>query len=120
VKVLSVDLACASYANLGIVVLEEKNAAFAARPLASRDLGLTGTPSPQVLAASLATACRHLATPILLLDGPQGWKHPENGLIPRCEQKSKVNINLLCLANPPISPFRKGGLGFADFLTPLS
>ena len=79
-KVLSVDLAHTSYANLGIVVLEGKDDAFSAAPLAPRDLDLTGTPSPQVLAARLASACRHLGTHILLLDGPQGWKDPHNGL----------------------------------------
>ena len=79
-RVLSVDLANTSYANLGIVVLEENQNAFSARALAARDLDLTGLPSPQHLAAKLADTYRRLSARVLLLDGPQGWKHPDNGL----------------------------------------
>ena len=74
------DLANSSYANLGIIVLEENQEVFSTWAISARDLGLTGSPSPQDLATKLEAACRHLAAPILLLDGPQGWKHPGNGL----------------------------------------
>jgi hypothetical protein len=79
-RVLSVDLANSSYANLGIVILEDKQNAFSAWTLAARGLGLTGPPSSEDLATKLADACRRLSAHILLLDGPQGWKHPDSGL----------------------------------------
>jgi len=79
-QILSVDLALTSYANLGIIILEEEGRRFVARPVPAREFGLTGETSPQVLANSLAKACEQIGISILLLDGPQGWKHPDNGL----------------------------------------
>jgi len=76
VKVLSVDLAHTAYEKLGVVILEERRDSFSVQRLAARDLELTGLPSPQVLATRLAKACRDYSASILLLDGPQGWKHP--------------------------------------------
>lgn len=79
-RVLSVDLANTTYTNLGIIILEETRDSFSARSLSARDIGLTGPPSPHDLATKLVDACQYLAVPIILLDGPQGWKHPDNGL----------------------------------------
>jgi hypothetical protein len=89
VNILSVDLAHTSYANLGIILLEEDRDVFSVRRLYPGDLGLGGPPSPGFLATQLAAACQSLSAPILLLDGPQGWKHPENGLAHSriCERK---------------------------------
>jgi len=36
-----------------------------------------------------------------------------------CVQKRNFRNRNLCLANPPKSPFRKGGLWLAEILTPL-
>jgi hypothetical protein len=80
VRVLSVDLAHTSCASLGIVVLESARKGFAARALAARELGLPDPPSPAALAARLADVCAHLAITTVLLDGPQAWKRPDNGL----------------------------------------
>jgi hypothetical protein len=66
IRVLSVDLAYKSYANF--------------KALSPKNLDLTGTPSPKELATKLAYACRQLSASTLSLDGPQGWKHSNNGL----------------------------------------
>lgn len=79
-RIVSVDLAHTSCANLGIVVLDDAGEGFAARTLAPQDLDLAGPPSPRDLAAKLADVCKHLSVTTLLLDGPQAWKHPGNGL----------------------------------------
>ncbi len=86
--VLSVDLAHTSYANLGIILLEEHKSGFVAAPLTVDRLGLAGQPSPEVLAGCLAKTCERMKISTILLDGPQGWKHPDNGLIHcrRCEK----------------------------------
>jgi hypothetical protein len=88
-RVLSVDLAYKSYEDCGIVVLEAHNNTFSTQVMSPRDLDLTGLPSPKDLGAKLAYACRHLAASIIILDGPQGWKHPDNGL----EYCRYVNVN---------------------------
>ena len=79
--VLSVDLANTSYGNLGMVFLEETQGSWSVRTLSPRDLCLAGPPSGPQLAARLADACRRLPASILVLDGPQGWKDPDNGLL---------------------------------------
>ncbi len=79
-SILSVDLAHTSYENLGIMLLEEKTGGLVAHAVAARDLGLIGPPSPQTLARVLTETCDRFSAPVLLLDGPQGWKHPGNGL----------------------------------------
>ena len=79
-RVLSVDLAYKSYAHLGIVVLDELGERFSAWPLPARELGLEGAPVPQDLARRLAEVCEQLSISTLLLDGPQAWKDPANGL----------------------------------------
>ena len=41
---------------------------------------LSGEPKPKALAAYLIGICKEHSASTLLLDGPQGWKDPENGL----------------------------------------
>jgi hypothetical protein len=89
-RIISVDLAYTSYEKLGIILLEEKQGGFVAHGLSARDLALIGPPSPQELARSLTEACARFSVPLLFLDGPQGWKHPGNGL-----QHSRVCEHLL-------------------------
>jgi hypothetical protein len=42
--------------------------------------GLTGAPDPELLAEFLVNLCEELGASVLTLDGPQGWKDPDNGL----------------------------------------
>jgi predicted nuclease with RNAse H fold len=79
-RILSIDLAHTSYANLGIVSIEESERIYVAEPLTARQLGLTGQPSPKELAYRVDEACKQMEISALILDGPQGWKHPDNGL----------------------------------------
>ena len=81
VQILSVDLANASYRNLGIVLLEVEGADVNVQRLAASDLGLTGAPCAAHLAEALDIACQRLDVSVLLLDGSQGWKDPHNGLL---------------------------------------
>jgi hypothetical protein len=79
-KILSVDLATSSYTNLGIILLSKKRGGFFAQAMSLKDFHLEGPPSPSKLATRLADTCHRLSARILLLDGPQAWKHPGNGL----------------------------------------
>src|SRR5687768_1610101 len=80
-QVLSVDLANASYDKLGIVLLEVEGTAARVRRIPARELGLVGAPSAFHLAEALALTCARLQVSVLLLDGSQGWKDPDNGLV---------------------------------------
>ncbi len=84
--VLSVDLACKDYADVGAVVLEQKHGLIQCELLR---LPLTGAPSAEVLAEYLNRVCLQRGVHILLLDGPQGWKAKDNGLTDsrRCERE---------------------------------
>jgi len=79
-EILSVDLAHTAYCNIGIVGLEMNRQGLEVRTLAPAQFGLMGAPSPTQLADALADACERLGVKILLMDGPQGWKDPQNGL----------------------------------------
>lgn len=79
-QILSVDLAHTSYGSLGIVGLEEKRTHVKVRRFAPSEFRLTGPPSPEDLAEKVTAACKRLGVEILFLDGPQGWKDPNNGL----------------------------------------
>ncbi len=79
-RILSIDLAHTSYANLGIVSFDENDRSHVAEPLSARQLGLTGQPSPHELAYRIDDACKKMEIYTLIFDGPQGWKHPDNGL----------------------------------------
>ena len=80
VRVLSVDLACTRYSDLGIIGVQCGRSGFKVQPFGPADVGLRGDPAPGDLAQALTEHCKRLAVSVLLLDGPQGWKNPENGL----------------------------------------
>lgn len=74
------DLAHTSYANVGIVLLERLSGRHQARAIKGRELDLVGNPSEKALADCLSDHCGRLGVAALLMDGPQGWKRPDNGL----------------------------------------
>ncbi len=87
-SVISVDLAHASYDAVGIVVLTDRTSSFEALPVPAASLGLEGKPDATTLAEALARECLKRGVKTLLLDGPQGWKHPDSELGYRdCENK---------------------------------
>ena len=77
--VLSVDLAFRRWVDLGIVVLERKNATA---PVACEIVMWTdgGAVEAEVLAGRLNHLCNERGIRVLLLDGPQAWKSRSNGL----------------------------------------
>jgi hypothetical protein len=78
--VLSVDLACRSWSDLGVVLLEQKGARndmrIACEIFQWQD---AGSPSVVELAIRLNTLCLERRVNILMLDGPQAWKSEDNG-----------------------------------------
>ncbi len=74
--VLSVDLSCRSWAELGLVLLEQKG------PLISCDILRWDDPAPPPvveLAMRLDSVCTERKAGVLMLDGPQAWKSDDNG-----------------------------------------
>lgn len=75
--VVSVDLAYMDYRDVGVAVLKsdggDTHCEFSTLPL-------RGTPTPSALADSLIALVKEQGAAYLLIDGPQGWKDPDNGL----------------------------------------
>jgi hypothetical protein len=101
VAVLSVDLATRRWSDLGIVVLERTRPAHSTKSLPGRPLKsaspeastpeglitcetiLWNDPGPievETLAGRLNHLCATRGIRVLVLDGPQAWKSPTNGL----------------------------------------
>ncbi|MDR3572386.1 MAG: DUF429 domain-containing protein [Anaerolineaceae bacterium] len=84
--VLSVDLAYKSYSDFGIAALDQTSGIIECELF---DLPSAGSPSPQRLAEYLNTLCARYSISIILLDGPQGWKATNNGLLnSRCCERA--------------------------------
>lgn len=79
-RVVSADLAYRTYKDTGIAVLSASDHFIDCVFLDAAEAGLVGEPSPEVLAEFLAQLCSELGATVLLLDGPQAWKDPNNGL----------------------------------------
>lgn len=74
--VLSVDLACRSWSDLGVVLLEQKDQQIACDIIRWND----PYPPPVVeLALRLNAICLERNANVLMLDGPQAWKSEDNG-----------------------------------------
>jgi hypothetical protein len=74
--VLSVDLACRSWSDLGVILLEQKG------PLIACDVIRWDDPAPPPvveLALRLDILCADRKAGVLMLDGPQAWKADDNG-----------------------------------------
>jgi len=84
--VVSVDLAYKKYRDIGMAVLESDNGGITC-DFVRRDMH--GVPEPATLARYLSDLCTERRSDLLLLDGPQGWKDPDNGLLHSriCERK---------------------------------
>jgi hypothetical protein len=79
-SVLSVDLAHRSYADVGVCLLSAGADGIDVTPISLPERGLAGSPAPAVLARAIADLCEEHAARLVLLDGPQAWKAPDNGL----------------------------------------
>lgn len=83
--ILSVDLAYKRYADIGAVVMERAKGSVKCELLS---LPVEGVPSREGLADWLDDFCLDRGIRTILLDGPQGWKARNNGLLhSRCCEK---------------------------------
>lgn len=84
---VSIDLAYRHYRDFGVAILEAgpSGADYELLPLWP---GTSRTPEPGRVADLALEICDRVGASVLLLDGPQGWKDPANGLAHsrRCER----------------------------------
>jgi hypothetical protein len=88
--ILSIDLACKSYEEFGFCLLEELDGRVKdIRYPPYQDIGLQEIPKPDVFACKVLNYCQYVGASILMLDGPQGWKDPDNSLLHQriCEKR---------------------------------
>ncbi len=78
--IISVDLAYRNYTDVGIALLSPKNKDIAVELVKPDQYELIGEPSATELAKCLTRLCSERKSQILILDGPQAWKDPDNGL----------------------------------------
>jgi len=88
--ILSIDLAYKSYEDFGFCLLEESDGRVKdIRYPSYQAIGLHEVPKPDTFAWKVLNFCQYMGVSILMLDGPQGWKDPDNGLPDRrvCEKR---------------------------------
>lgn len=79
--ILCIDLAYKSYADFGFCLLEESDGKVKdIQYLSYQAIGLHEVPKPDVFAWKVLDFGQYVGASILMLDGPQGWKDPDNGL----------------------------------------
>src|SRR6476619_2786289 len=79
-RIISADLAYRTYRDTGIALLQVDGHSIDCTFVDAAGAGLSGSPAPETLAEFLVTLCSELDATVLLLDGPQAWKDPDNGL----------------------------------------
>jgi hypothetical protein len=79
-RIVSADLAYRAYRDTGIAILEADDQRIDCAFVDAANTGMTGLPAPEMLAEFLSGLAEEVGATILLLDGPQAWKDPENGL----------------------------------------
>lgn len=80
-RIVSADLAYRSYRDIGIAVLQGAGDGIDCTFVDAGTAGLGGPPAPEILAEFLAALCSEIDAAVLVLDGPQAWKDPANGLL---------------------------------------
>ena len=77
-SIVSVDLAYRHYRDIGVAVMHEKSNFIDAN---LERIPLSGQPTPDQLAEYFVDLADGSGSKYILIDGPQGWKDPDNGLI---------------------------------------
>ncbi|MFQ5996477.1 MAG: DUF429 domain-containing protein [Dehalococcoidales bacterium] len=88
--ILSIDLACRDYEDFGFCLLRKSSGKVVdIQYLDYRALGLGGIPQADTFADRVLSFCLDTGISILMFDGPQGWKDPDNGLLHQrvCEKE---------------------------------
>src|SRR5882672_6061065 len=75
---LSVDLAL-DYRDIGVVTLARLDSRIKASAVRLTTRGLHGRPSAGGLADALVSLANEISAAWIFIDGPQGWKAPDNG-----------------------------------------
>ena len=79
--ILSVDLASRRYRDIGVAVVKLDHGEVRCHFVSLQNSILQGAPSAQVLASFLKGTAEEANADVILIDGPQGWKDPANGLV---------------------------------------
>lgn len=87
--IISVDLAYKRYSDIGIAVLHRTASATQCTFVCPDSERINDTPTPEAVAHYLVALCAKYKATLLMIDGPQGWKSPDNGLqhSRRCERE---------------------------------
>jgi hypothetical protein len=76
---LSVDLAFKDYRDIGVVTLTKLDGRITASAVPLTTRALHGQPSAGGLADALVLLANEISASWIFIDGPQGWKAPDNG-----------------------------------------
>jgi hypothetical protein len=79
VPTLTVDLAFKDYRDIGVVTLVKLNGRLKASAVPLTTRALHGQPSAGGLADALVSLANEISAAWIFIDGPQGWKTPDNG-----------------------------------------
>lgn len=78
-SILSVDLASNRYRDIGVAVLSPREEFVVVEFVEASDSGLRGRPCVEEVTDWLTELANASEADVIFIDGPQGWKHPENG-----------------------------------------
>jgi hypothetical protein len=76
---LSVDLAFKDYRDIGVMTLVKRDGRIKASAVPLTTRALHGRPSAGGLADALVSLANEISAAWIFIDGPQGWKAPDNG-----------------------------------------
>lgn len=76
--IVSIDLAYRNYKDIGVAIMRSDPDCI---DVQLQKVPLTGDPKPGLLADYCAELASRNGASHILVDGPQGWKDPDNGLI---------------------------------------
>ncbi|WP_373508187.1 hypothetical protein [Thiocapsa sp.] len=118
-SVLSIDLAYKHYKDIGVAVLDTHSGYMSVKFV---KIPLAGEPQPEALADFIVGVALEVGATLLLVDGPQGWKSPGNGLVHSrvCERRlnTPAKTGLPHLVKPAnYGPFVEFSIRFFDELS---